>query len=140
VKLFALALVLGCSSPAKSADPVKPAPAPYDPSCPLLVPGTSISVEDTAEGPSLVFVTTGDVDGVRSRGAALASMHNSQNGPPMALGMMFSPDSKASTSEIEGGVRVTFTPVDPSKTAAVANELRMHGSHLTGATTCEMHH
>ncbi len=140
VKLLAFALVLGCSSPAKPADPVTPAPAPYDPSCPLLVPGTSVTVEDTAEGPSLVFVTTGDVAGVRSRGAALAAMHNNHNGAPMALGMMFSPGSKASTSEVEGGVRVTFTPTDPAKAAAVGNELRMHGAHLTGATSCERHH
>ncbi|CAN5906033.1 hypothetical protein BH11MYX3_BH11MYX3_10790 [soil metagenome] len=140
VKLLALALVLGCSSPAKPTDPMKPAPAADDPSCPLLVAGTSITVEDTAAGPSLVFVTTGDVAAVRTRGAALAAMHNAQEGPPMALGMMFSPDLKASTSEIEGGVRVTFTPTDPAKAAAVGGELRMHGSHLTGATSCEMHH
>ena len=134
VKLLALALLIGCGSSAKPVDPVKPPPvAADDPSCPLVVPGTSISVEDTADGPSFVFVTTGDVAQVRTRGAALAAMHNEHKGPSSALGMMFSPGSAASTAEIEGGVRVTFK-------GGKADELRLHAQMLTGATTCEMHH
>ena len=134
VKLFTLALLIGCGSSAKPVDPVKPLPvAADDPSCPLVVPGTSISVEDTADGPSFVFVTTGDVAQVRTRGAALAAMHNEHKGPSSALGMMFSPGSAASTAEIEGGVRVTFK-------GGKSDELRMHAQMLNGATTCEMHH
>jgi hypothetical protein len=110
-----------------------------DPSCPLLVPGTSISVEDTADGPSLVFVTTGDVAAVRQRGAALAAMHNDRKGPPMAMGLMFSPGPQAVTADVDGGVRVTFKSTDPTKDRAVGDELRMHGHHLAGAASCEMH-
>ena len=139
MKLLVLAFLVGCGSPARPVDHVTPGPSADDPSCPLLVPGTSITVEDTADGPSLVFVTTGDVAAVRTRGAALATMHNEQKGPPMALGMMFPPDSKASTAEIEGGVRVLFKPTDPAKAGAVGDQLRMHGRHLAGATSCEMH-
>jgi len=110
-----------------------------DASCPLLVPGTSISVEDTPLGPSLVFVTTGDVAAVRQRGAALAAMHNDRKGPPMAMGLMFSPGPQAVSSDVDGGVRVTFKSTDPTKDRAVGDELRMHGHHLAGATSCELH-
>lgn len=146
MKLVALALlaVLGCgpkhASPASNDHGVLPSGQPDDPSCPLLIVGTSINVEDTPDGPSLVFVTTGDVAAVRTRGKALAQMHDDRNGPPTAMGMMFSPGSKATATDIDGGVRITFTPADPAKAGAVGDELRMHGHHLMGATSCEMHH
>jgi hypothetical protein len=47
-----------------------------DPSCPVSVPGTSVSVEDVSGGAALVFVTTGDVADLRRRVAAMAAMHN----------------------------------------------------------------
>ena len=139
--VLACVLVGACSSPAKP--PTTPAEPPAtaateDLSCPLLVPGTSISVEDTAEGPAFVFVTTGDVAQVRSRGQALATMHNERTGSPEALGMMFSPKSTAKAADIDGGVRVTFTPAAPATTGEVGNELRMHGGHLAGASSCKM--
>lgn len=135
-------LVLGaCSSPAK---PPVTTPTPTestatdDPSCPLVVPGTSLSVEDTADGPAFVFVTTGDVAQVRTRGQALAAMHNDRKGSPESLGMMFSAKSTAKAADIDGGVRVTFTPTAPATNAEVGDELRMHGGHLAGASSCKM--
>jgi len=135
VRLFVLALLVGCSSPAKPM-PVTPAPsdaplASGDPTCPLLVPGTAVTAEDTADGPSLVFVTTGDAAGVRTRGQALAAMHNERKGGDDDLGMMFSPGSTASAADVEGGVRVTFK-------GGKLDELQMHAKHLAGATTCVM--
>ena len=47
-----------------------------DPSCPVAVPGTSVTVEDADDGAGLVFVTTGDVGEVRKRVQAMAKMHN----------------------------------------------------------------
>lgn len=144
--LLAGLFVGACSSPAKQpatttpptpTEPTEPTDA-GDPSCPLLVPGTSISVEDTSEGPAFVFVTTGDVAQVRTRGQALAAMHNDREGSPDALGMMFSPKSTATAADIEGGVRVTFTPTAPATNAEVGDELRMHGGHLSGASSCKM--
>lgn len=134
--------LVACGSKATST-PVTPAqPAPVvvegDPSCPLEVPGTSISVEDGAEGPAFVFVTTGDVAQVRTRGQALAQMHNDRKGSAESLGMMFSPKSTAKAADIEGGVRITFTPTAPATNAEVGDELRMHGGHLAGATSCKM--
>jgi hypothetical protein len=139
--LLAGLLVGACGSPAKSptTPPSEPTtPASDDPSCPLLVPGTSISVEDTTEGPAFAFVTTGDVAQVRTRGQALAAMHNDRKGAPEALGMMFSPKSTAKAADIEGGVRVTFTATPPATNSEVGDELRMHGGHLAGASSCKM--
>ncbi len=130
-----------CGSKATSTPvtPAQPAPAVEgDPSCPLEVPGTSISVEDSAEGPAFVFVTTGDVAQVRTRGQALAQMHNDRKGSAESLGMMFSPKSTAKAADIEGGVRITFTPTAPATSAEVGDELRMHGGHLAGAASCKM--
>jgi hypothetical protein len=55
-------------------------PASSDPSCPVDVPGTSVSVEDASTGAALVFVTTGDVSELRRRVNAMASMHNDHHG------------------------------------------------------------
>lgn len=140
---FALLLAAcgGSSKPASTTGPGSGSgsavAAADDPSCPLLVPGTSISVEDTQAGPALVFVTTGDVAAVRTRAGALAAMHNQGNGPATAFGAIFKVKSTASVAEIEGGARVTFQPADPAGAGAVGDELRMHAQML-GAGSCEM--
>lgn len=148
VKSLSLALLfaLGCGSSAKptttTTTTTTPPAAEGDPTCPLLVPGTSVSVEDTAEGPAFVFVTTGDVAGVRTRGTALAAMHNGKSGPAGAMGMAISGASTATAAEIEGGVRVIYKATDAANAGALANELHMHGGHLAGGSTCvmSMHH
>jgi len=135
---FALVIALGCSSPAKPPIEGPPAAKPIagDPSCPLLVPGTSISADETA----WVFVTTGDVAEVRTRGNALATMHNDRNGEAGSMGLTIRTQAKAVASDIEGGVKVTFEPQDPATSAALGDELKMHAQHLGGASSCEMHH
>lgn len=144
--LLALTLAVGCGSNAPktstvTSEPTAPAPTiAGDPTCPLLVPGTSMSVEDAAEGPAFVFVTTGDVAAVRTRGAALAEMHNAKSGPAGAFGMVITKPSSATASDIDGGVRVTYKPTTAADAGALGDELRMHGSHLAGAPSCEMHH
>lgn len=72
-----LAACGGGSSATETTTPTKTANS--DPSCPVTVAGTSVSVEDTTNGASLVFVTTGDVAEVRRRVTAMASMHNEQH-------------------------------------------------------------
>ena len=136
VKVVIAALVLAaCSSgPKKGPDqPPPPPPAADDPTCPIVVPGTSISVEETAEGPAFVFVTTGDAAAVRTRAAALATMHNAHDGPSSALGMMFSVKAKATASDIDGGARVVFAG-DPD----VVESMRVHAQMFAGKTSCEM--
>jgi hypothetical protein len=142
MKLFSLCLALalaaacgGKSTPGGTTPP--PSQTADDPSCPLIVPGTSVSVEDTNDGAALVFVTTGDPLAVRARAAALAQMHNQHDGPAKAMGMMFSQGSTATATEIEGGARVEFAAASPDQASAVQQELRMHASHLTGGS-CEM--
>lgn len=105
-----------------------------DPSCPLEVPGTSVTVEDTATGAALVFVTTGDASELSKRATAFAAMHNKHDGPADAMGMMFPQDWKAVEQDIEGGSRVEFSASDPS---VVQSQLRMHAGHLTSGT-CAM--
>lgn len=135
---LAVVLALGCGSPAKPPveTPLTPTPPAGDPSCPLLVPGTSISAEETA----WVFVTTGDVAAVRARGNALATMHNDRNGDAGSMGLTISAKANAAASDVEGGVKVTFTPEDPATSAALGDELKMHAQHLGGASSCVMSH
>lgn len=108
-----------------------------DATCPLLVPGTSLGVEDTTNGAALVFVTTGDPLAVRARAAALAEMHTKHDGPATAFGMMFTAGSTATATEVERGARVEFAAAQPDGAAAIQKELRMHEAHLTGGS-CEM--
>lgn len=78
----ALAACGGSSSPATTTTtPTKSGPTTADdPSCPVTVAGTSVSVEDAPDGAALVFVTTGDVAEVRRRVATMAAMHNEHHG------------------------------------------------------------
>jgi hypothetical protein len=76
-----LAVVTACSGSSKSTvKSPKPPIAATDPSCPVAVPGTSVTVEDAANGAALVFVTTGDVSELRRRASAMSKMHNDHHG------------------------------------------------------------
>src|SRR5262245_47252069 len=75
----AILVLLTVSSCGGSSKPAAEAPrtAPSgDPSCPVAVAGTSVTVEDSDTGAALVFVTTGDLAELRRRVAAMAQMHN----------------------------------------------------------------
>jgi hypothetical protein len=158
--VFVLALV-ACGPGAKPG-PDKPiAVRDVDPTCPVLVAGTSVSVEDTSDGAAFVFVTTGDAAAVRTRAAALADRHNKRHAAmggssegheghdghmqmpaeskvaPAVMGDMISVHSTAAVSEVPNGARITFTPASPGDVAKLQSELRMHAQHL-GAGTCEM--
>ncbi len=85
--LFTLVAACG-GSPTKPIE--TPKPTATDPSCPVAVAGTSVSVEDANNGAALVFVTTGDVGEVRKRVAEMAKMHNDHHAAMGAL-----PDGKA---------------------------------------------
>lgn len=72
-------ITAACGGSVKPTAAPKPVAASDDPSCPVSVPGTSVTAEDTAGGAALVFVTTGDTAELRKRVAAMASMHNEQH-------------------------------------------------------------
>src|SRR5690606_35515836 len=135
--LLLAAATCGGSSTSTSQTTPPPATAADDPSCPLLVPGTPGTVEDTDEGAAPVFVTTGDPLAVRARAAALAQMHNQHDGSETALGMMFEAGWKALATEFEGGARVEFAAASADEVASLQEELRMHASHLSSGS-CRM--
>jgi hypothetical protein len=142
MKMLCLSLLLclaacGGKPAPKPTEPMAPTAKTDDPTCPLVVPGTSVSVEDTPTGAALLFVTTGDAAAVRTRAVALAAMHNKHDGPASAMGMMFPPTWAASTLEIQGGARVDFAAKSEADAGKVQGELRMHAGHLTGGS-CEM--
>src|SRR5688572_28737173 len=80
VVVVVVAVACGASSSSGAIEPGPPAVTAGDPSCPVEVPGTSVTVEDTDTGAALVFVTTGDIAEVRRRAAALAQTHNEHHG------------------------------------------------------------
>src|SRR4051812_36051253 len=100
VRVIALAVVLtACGHPDPATTPPKSQPTAGDPTCPVLVPGTSVTVEDTPTGAALVFVTTGDAAEVRKRASALAAMAAAHDGPATAMGMMITTPAQAAASE-----------------------------------------
>lgn len=62
---------------AKETTPATPPTLAIDETCPMAVPGTSVSVEDSIDGATLVFTTNGDVTALRSRVISMANDHNS---------------------------------------------------------------
>lgn len=113
-----------------------PAPA-HDATCPLEVPGTSVTVEDSTDGAALVFVTTGSADEVRTRAKALADAHNGHSASPSSLAGMLAVDANATASDVTGGARVAFAAAGPEGAPKIQSELRMHAQHLS-AGTCKM--
>jgi hypothetical protein len=133
------ALVAACSAPAKTPETAQPptSPGAGDATCPLEVPGTSVTVEDAPGGAALVFVTTGAVDQVRVRANKLADAHNQHASDAGSLAAMLPRDASAKASDVDGGSRVVLTAATPDGAGAVQSELRMHASHLS-AGTCKM--
>jgi hypothetical protein len=128
LRVALLAVLLAACGGTPSAPVEKPAPAPAhaadDGTCPVAIAGTSVSVEDAADGAALVFVTTGDVAEVRRRVPALAAM--------------ISVPAKASTVEIQGGAKLQFV-VAGDQVGTLQSELRMHAQHLASGS-CKMDH
>jgi mono/diheme cytochrome c family protein len=122
-----LGIAAGCGgSSTPQPRTAAPPPAADDPSCPVTVPGTSVTAEDTDVGGALVFVTTSDAAEVRERVAAMAAMHNEHH----------SVHSRASAEDIDGGARLVFTTT-PDGVGKLQTELRAHARHLSSGT-CEM--
>jgi hypothetical protein len=79
---LAIAITITACGGASSSSPSASGVAKHganDPSCPVAVPGTSVTVEDTDTGAALVFVTTGDIADLRKRVATMAQMHNDEH-------------------------------------------------------------
>jgi hypothetical protein len=134
VRSLALVLLVACGQPAKH-EATTPAPAgaaPNDPTCPLEVPGTSITVEDTTDGAAMVFVTTGNAADVQARADAFAAQHAGATGDTFAA--MVARNATVTAQRIDHGAKLVFTGADA---AAIQSELRMHAGHLS-AGSCAM--
>ena len=131
------ALVTACGGSTKTPETTHVPPAAGDATCPLEVPGTSVTVEDAPGGAALVFVTTGAVDQVRTRANKLADAHNQHASDAGSLAAMLPSDGSAKASDVDGGSRVVFTAAAPDGAGTVQSELRMHAQHLS-AGTCKM--
>jgi hypothetical protein len=133
VRSLLLITLLACGSPAKPppTGPTMPA-AKSDPTCPLEVPGTSVSVEDTTDGGALVFVTTGNAADVQTRADAFAAQHAGAAGDSFAA--MVAHAATVSAQHIDHGAKLVFTGSDAG---SIQSELRMHATHLS-AGSCAM--
>jgi hypothetical protein len=101
-----------------------------DPSCPVEVPGTSVSVEDAGGGVALVFVTTGDVADVRRRAGEMARMHNdhhSKMGPLPAGAEVAGADGHDHGAMAAGGAH-------DHHASGPAEKAGSHAGHAAGAS------
>ncbi|MGE5182188.1 MAG: hypothetical protein ACM31C_09000 [Acidobacteriota bacterium] len=74
--------------------------------CPMTVRGTSVAVEDTPGGVSLKFVTTGDVDQLRTVVRSLAALYRRRG-------------SDARAEDIANGARIVLVPRTPGRLATL---------------------
>src|SRR5258706_3058947 len=139
---LAVSLAAACGHPAGHDNTTPHDPAARgddDPSCPMLVRGTSVTVEDTDKGASLVFVTTGDVENLRTRAKFLALAHTKRGVDPAgtppgnAMSDMVGTKSTADESDVDRGAKVTFIATTEADVAPLQQELRMHAQHLANA-------
>ena len=146
VAAVAVLFALGCGPKAAPIQHPAPPAGDEDPTCPLLVAGTSISAEDTETGAALVFVTTGDVAAVRARATALVAAHNARavDGDHLAeschgcMADTVETPSKATLAEVPGGAKVTFTTANADLGFMQQGALRMHAGHLAHGGSCKM--
>jgi len=132
VRSLVLLLLVACGQPAKHDTTPPPAPAAaHDATCPLEVPGTSVTVEDTADGAAMVFVTTGDAAAVQAAADAFAAAHPSATS---GFAGMVAKGSSVAAQRITGGAKLEFSGGDAP---ALQSELRMHADHLS-AGSCAM--
>ena len=133
--------------------------------CPMTVPDTKVSAEDTATGAALTFTTTPDhVQALREKVAAMAEMHNRHHagagghgdmqgsagaggmhggmhgsmhgGTGMEGGMVA---ARASAEDVEGGARLVLTPNDPADLPKLQSMVRAHAEHME-QSGCPMMH
>lgn len=116
--------------------------------CPMQVPGTQVSVEDTSDGVAKVFTTTGDVAELRRRVRHMAERHERMSnhhamgpgraGPGMGAGPMGGHKhmmghvvpSTARVEDIDRGARLNLTPKDPTKLAELRVHVREHAARM----------
>ena len=134
-------MVVACGSSSPPAHQPAPKPADADQTCPMEVPGTSVSEEDSDRGAALVFTTTGDAVELQTRCDTFEAFHQTKDViPGQFAAMIKTPSSVISIHRAPlpaNVVRLEFGAKDPAQIGALQSELRMHASMLT-AGTCKM--
>ncbi len=130
--------------------------------CPMDVPETKVTANDTATGEALTFTTTsGQVDELRRRVHAMADLHNQHMAREAATqsgtaqqgtgagesqdmkghhgghGMM--PGSHASVEDVDSGARVNVVPDDPAQADRVRTMVSRYADHMQSQGCGMMH-
>ena len=123
--------------------------------CPMAVPGTTVSAQDTQAGEALTFATnSGQVAELRRRVRAMVDMHNRHHAGGETMGgmghggmmgggsapghgqmhgdhhVMMPPPSRASVEDVEGGARIALVPQDPAAIEQLRSAVQMHAEHM----------
>ncbi len=155
-------LLLACGGSKREPAPPQPASseahAHGDPGgmggmCPMEVPGTKVSADDTQDGVAITFTTTGDVAQLRDRVHHMAEMHeHMMQGGMMGSGgmgsggmgsghmMMKMVPSTARAEDIDGGARIVLTPKDPAQLADLRAHVHEHATQMAGGHCPMMEH
>lgn len=138
VLIASLVIALGaaCGSAQHGSAAATP-PAAKPDRCPMHVAGTEVAASDTESGAALTFTTTGDVGELRARAHEMARMHDDMAVGGHEMGMMKDmpmtmPPAHASAEDIDGGARVTLTPIDPAKLDALRSAAHHHVDMMRG--------
>jgi hypothetical protein len=137
-----LALAVGCTTAAtpRGETTVTQAEAPRP--CPLGVDGARVVAEDTPEGAMLTFLSMDKTDELRGRARSSAAMYGPRRagaghdgkhaqGGHHGLKPMQMPPAYASTEDIEGGVRMRLSPVDPGDLDALRSKVRERATAMS---------
>lgn len=112
--------------------------------CPMSVPGTRLSAEDTPSGESLTFTTSDPerVSALRERVHAMAAMHarhhagrDADHGAMHGMhggmaGMQMPPPSQAAVEDVPQGARLVVTPNDPADLQTLQSTVRQHATYM----------
>ncbi|ACG74489.1 hypothetical protein AnaeK_3269 [Anaeromyxobacter sp. K] len=112
--------------------------------CPMSVPGTRLSAEDTSSGEAVTFTTSDpdQVSALRERVHAMAAMHarhhaggDADRGAMHGMhggmaGMQMPPPSQASVEDVPQGARLVVTPNDPADLQALQSTVRQHATYM----------
>ncbi len=137
-RLAAIALVAACGGATKGPAQEAPASAePDDLTCPVAVPGTSITVEDTPTGAALVFVTTGDIQKLLARAQAFVAALPDHHAGGHRFADMIATQATATVHDVDHGARIDLVATNPNDISALQSEARMHAQHLATGS-CKM--
>lgn len=106
--------------------------------CPMMLEGAQVSVVDIDRGVAMTFTTDReeDVDALRQRVRAMASMHERHAG--MMGGEMAMPPSTASVVDVPDGARLELVATDEADVGSLRQHASAHAEHMRGRQGCPM--